>query len=367
MWNVDLPDTLYLASESSHDEKVAILNELRAAKHIAIDTETTGLTRWRCYPLYWSLAWGDKRATLHADTLPYFIEIFADPSKVWILANAKFDMHMLANVGIHLAGEWHDVQVMHAQLYEDKPHKLKFIAKHLLDWTWADFQDQFGKIGKKQSAEDILRKAERENMDLLIEYAANDAWGTLKVWEELKHQLEDAFTYSLFSDHAPYINTLWDFFYKVEMPYTRVLWKMERRGIKIDRSKFAAAKPEAEQRIKEIEKQIVKQAGFMLNINSTPQMRKYFFDVAKLKPISMSDGGKTGVRQPQVNANFLEHYKHENDVAALVLEHRKLSKLYGTYIVGLDALVDPFDRIHTSFNQDVARTGRLSSSEPNLQ
>lgn len=366
-WNIDMPATRYVQGDSGHDAIQALVNEVMAHQEVAIDTETTGLSKWADIPLYWSLAWGNSRATLRADTLPYFQDVFADARKKWILANAKYDMHILANFGHHLVGEWHDIQVMHALLYDDKPHRLKFVAQHLLGWTWADFEDTFGKIGKKQSAEEMIFRAERENFDLLVEYAANDAFGTLGCWRELKRQLEGQFTVSLFNNVAPYINTLWDYFDKVERPYTPVLWKMERRGIKVDRAKFEAARPEAEAKIRELEKAIVKEAGFMLNPKSTPQLRQYFFDKKGLKPLSMTKGGKTGVRQPQCNEPFLEYYQHEDPVAALILEHREYTKLLGTYINGLSELVDPWDRIHSNFNQDVARTGRLSSSDPNLQ
>ena len=366
-WNIDMPTTRYISGDSGHDTIQTLINEVVGHKKVALDTETTGLSKWGDIPLYWSLAWGNNRATLKADVLPYFQGVFERPDITWLFANAKFDIHMLANYGFHILGDWWDVQVMHALLYEDRPHKLKFIANHLLGWTYADFQDQFGKIGKKQSAEQLIWRAEEDDFDLLVEYAANDAWATLKAGNELQSQLEREFTFSLFNNAAPYINTLWDFFTKVEAPYTKVLWAMERRGIKVDRAKFAAARPEALAKVRQIEKAIVKEAGFMLNPKSAPQLRKYFFEIAGLKPLSMSKGGKTGVRLPQVNEAFIEYYQHENEVAHLLIEHREYTKLLSTYIDGLDDVVDPWSRIHTNFNQDVARTGRLSSSEPNLQ
>lgn len=362
-----MPDTLYVSRDSTHDQIQYLVNAIEGEKHIAIDTETTGLSKWGDVPLYWSVAWGNSRATLRADVLVHCQRAFADPSKTWILANAKFDMHMLANYGLNITGDWHDVQVMHALLYEDKPHKLKFIANHILGWTWADFEDTFGRIGKKQSAEEVIMRAERENFDLLVEYAANDAWGTLKCWESLKQTLQGEYTYSLFTNVPPYISTLWDFFERVEVPYTKALWAMERRGIKVNRAQFEAARPEAHAKIRQIERDIVREAGFMLNPKSTPQLQRYFFEIANLTPLSMTSGGKSGVRKPQCNEPFLEYYKNHDPVAALILEHREYTKLLGTYIDGLHELLDPYDRIHSNFNQDVARTGRLSSSDPNLQ
>lgn len=366
-WNVDVPTATYVDANSPSEDIERLVKSVDDADVVAIDTETTGLNSWLDVPLYWSLAWNDQRATLRADTLPYFDHVLSGkPSRTWVLANAKYDMHILANYGYHLTGHIHDVQVMHSLLYDDLPHNLKYIAKHVLGWTWADFQDSFGKIGAKQSASDVIARAERENFNLLIEYAANDAWGTLKIWEALKQHLEGEYTYSLFIDCPPYINTLWDYFTKVEAPFTPVLWKMERRGIKIDLDYFQEIKPKAEKMLVDLKKQIVKHAGFVMNPNSTAHLRKYC-EQAGLQPLGMTKGGKSGVRQMQVNAAFLQHYAAQDEVCRLVLEYRKYEKLYGTYIVGLSEIVDPNARVHSRFNQDTVRTGRLSSSNPNLQ
>lgn len=372
-WNIDLPATSYLGipGEYGHvatgDDIQTLINELKDQKFVAIDTETTGLVVWKDLPLYWSLAWGNKRATIHAGLLPYFQkEVFSNPDITWLFANAKYDAHILGNVGIDLAGKWADVQVMHALLHEDKPHRLKFIANHILGWTYGDFETQFGKIGKRQSAEDVIRRAERENFDLLVEYASNDAWATLGSFEALKQHLEQAPTHSLFSREPPFIQTLWDLFWKVEVPYTKTLWRMERHGVKVDRQRLENAEPEAEREIAQVAKEINKLADRVINPNSTPQLREWLIKERGLSPVKMTKGGKSGVRLPSIDERFLSHHDTDPGVK-LVNRYRELSKLYGTYIVGLHNLLDPRDRIHTRYNQDVARTGRLSSSDPNLQ
>ncbi len=361
-WQIDLPKTMYFGPQVGGTcpytgaQLDAVIREVTAEKYVAIDTETTGLVKWQDIPLYWSLAWGTKsRMTVHAQYLPYFLEAFKDSNKEWILANAKYDAHILANVGINLCGRLNDVQVMHALLYEDKPHRLKFIAQHILGWTWADFQDTFGKIGKKQSARDLIERAERENFDLLVEYAANDAWGTLLLYRELQQQLASSFTYSLFHDRPPYINNMWDYFDKIEVPFTRVLWKMERRGILVDVDRLDKARPEAEKEINRVGRDLTKIFGRMLNLNSPDQLRQYFIEEAGLPPLKWTKGGKSGKRQPSLDADFFEHYQYDHPAAKLVLEHREYTKLHGTYIVGLRDVCDPYGRIHSSFNQDVAR------------
>ena len=370
-WKLDLPPTLYFDYDRVQKDPYgfeAFAKEMAAQPALSLDTETTGLVSWKDVPLYWSTAWDGKRATLHANILHHFQPIFRDPRKSWVMANAKYDAHIVANVGCGLAGKFVDVQVMHSLLHEDKPHDLKFIAKHVLGWTWADFQDTFGKINKQQSPEQLIRKAEKENMNLLIEYAANDAHGTWGSFKQLRYELQLANTHSLFRQIPPYIETLWDLFSKIEVPYTKVLWKMERRGIKVNRQVLETAEPEARKEIEAIEKEIAKQVGYVMNPGSNKQLQEYFFEKQGLQPFRWTKGGKSGVRKPSVDAIVMQKFAEDGDpVAKLCMKHSELSKLHGTYIVGLHELLDPKDRIHTRFNQDVARTGRLSSSGPNLQ
>lgn len=365
-WNINLPTTEYLDLPVDAMRLQEVIREVSAQPFIAIDTETTGLVIWKDLPLYWSLAWPGKRMTLHAGLLHHFNDVFSNPNITWVFANAKYDMHILANVGVTISGKVVDVQVMHSLLYEDTSHRLKDIAKHILGWTWAGFEDQFGKIGARQSAEDVIRRAERENMSLLIEYAANDAWGTFSIFEVLRTQLEQALTHSLFRTTPPYIDTLWDLFWKIEVPYTKTLWRMERHGIKVDRARLEIAAPEAEKELLRIEQEVARIAGKVVNLKSPTQLRQLLIDERNLAPVKWTKGGKGGDRQPSVDAVFLEHYKND-PLVHLISTHREYSKLYNTYIVGLHELLDPNGRVHTRYNMDVARTGRLSSSEPNTQ
>lgn len=377
-WNIDVPPSEYFGPLPYNPKGVVsgdvhqLIHELTYVKEIAIDTETTGLSKWGAQVLYWSLAWGKRRCTLHASLLPYFRRIFSDPSKIWILANAKFDAHMLMNTGgNYLAGELHCTQVMHSLLFEGQSHRLKDMAQHLLGWRWSDFQDTFGKITKNFSPFELIRKAEAENFPLLVEYAANDAWGTLGCWLNLRERLSEAYTHSLFRNEPPYIDTLWDLFYKVEAPYTKVLWKNERNGILIDQARMASIAPIARKEIEDLERAITRDAqlGRPINPNSTNDLSEYFFDAKKYEPLKMTTGGKSGIRKASVDKGFLEYIAetYSDPVAKMLLEHRNLVKLEGTYIQGLSDLMDPNGRIHTQFNQDIARTGRLSSADPNLQ
>jgi len=377
-WNVHLPKAeWYSPSPPSQESRWGgdtsgwnwnpepLIREMMAQDVVAIDTETTGLNVMKDMPLFWSLAWGERRVCMPSSTLPYFQEVFRDRNKRWILANAKFDMHMLTNVGVSLAGDVCDVAVMHALLYEEASHKLKDMAKTILGWGWTEFKETFG---IRTTADGIIGKTlletEKNNLPLLVEYASNDAYGTLKVYEALKRELEETKTFSFYQEE---FNTMGDIFFKTEMPYTRVLWKCERQGIPINAEYLKSIEGPCQQDIDGIQRKIVSLAGSMINPNSAPQLRDYFFNHLKLRPLRYTSGGKTGVKSPSTDSDFLEHYAPTVPMAQLILDFRELEKLKGTYIEGLQSRMDQNNRIHTRFNQDVARTGRLSSADPNMQ
>lgn len=370
VWNIQVPTTEYYGPLPANPRGVvardlgALIRELQdwRTTEIAIDTETTGLVVFREQVLYWSLAWGNRRCTLHASLLPYFFHIFEDPAKTWIFANAKFDLHMLANMGCRFAGKIWCVQVMHSLLFEEMSHRLKDMAKHLLGWRWSDFQDTFGKITVNNPPLALMQKAEYENFPLLCEYAANDAWGTIGVKRDLEPRLQQALTHSLFREIPPYIETLWDLFTKIEAPYTRVLWKNERNGILMNREYLESVGPQARREIEALEIQVCKQVGWRMNLGSNDDKKRYFFDQMRYHPFRMTKGGKSGIRSASTDADSVQHFAdHYGDpVAKMMLEHSNLTKLEGTYINGISNWLDAHGRIHTRFNQDVTRTGRLS-------
>lgn len=381
-WNVQLPSSQWISPRAPHTfagmehlwkfDPEPLIREVMAQEYVAIDTETTGLNVVKDLPLYWSMSWGDKkkgeverRVAMPSETLHFFKDVFADRRKKWLFANAKYDMHILANVGIHFIGDCIDTQVMHALVYEEKSHKLKDMAQEVLGWRWTDFKETFGISEKGDGViQEALVRMEMTNIDKLAEYAANDAYGTLHLFFELRRQLEEIKTFSLYPQE---FETMADVFFKTEMPYTRVLWKCERNGIKINAPYLESIAGPAQNDLNAIEREIVKLAGRMLNPNSPKQLVQYFVNELKLKPLKWTKGGKTGVKSPSVDYDFLYHYAPECPVADLMLKYRELDKLKGTYIDGLSSKMDQHQRIHTRFNQDIARTGRLSSSDPNLQ
>lgn len=366
MWNVDLPDAEWITPDSPR--LPAIIAEVCGQKEIAIDTETTGLVVYRDIPLFWSLSWGHRRLCMPSSTLPYFSEAFKDPTKEWIFANAKFDLHMLANVGVHIAGRCLDVAVMHTFLYEEDSHALKDMAKQVLGWRWKDFFDQFKpKLradGKREEVGDMLLRAEKEDLKSLVEYASNDAFGTMQLKRKLEEELKSAYVHSLYPETY---DTLWDLFAKMEVPFTKVLWKCERNGFYVNQEYLSKIRIPVEEELDYIHRQINHLAGRVFNPRSTLDVGKYFFGQLKLQPRTYTKGGKSGVKVPSVDSGFLEHYAEEGvEMCKLMLRQRDLAKTLGTYVNGLSREQDQNGRVHTRFNQ-TPRTGRISSSSPNLQ
>lgn len=384
MWNIALPDAQYYALGDERFD--GLIRELQDQDTIAIDTETTGLKVWKDMPLFWSLAWGPhKRICLTADTLPLFHDVFRDETKRWVFANAKFDMHMLANAGVDIAGDCVDTAVMHALLYEEESHSLKDMAKQILGWRWTDFFDTFNPLmvpdptkapktlksgalsqpTRRETIQEMLLRVHRDDLPKLVDYASNDAYGTLRLYEKLREELARTNIYSLYPEWLP---TMEHLFFCTEVPFTKVLFTCERNGIYVDRPYLQNLRGPMWAEHEALKREMVQLSGDPnFNPNSTDQLRDYFFKYEGLKPLMFTKGGKSGVKNPSVDKGFLEHYEHESRMAACVLRDRKLTKLIGTYIDGADEHLDPQSRIHTRFNQDVARTGRLSSSDPNLQ
>lgn len=401
-WNIGLPPAEYFTPE--HPGLDGLIREIRDTSHTAIDTETDGLNLHKCRPYYWSLSWQsnngrDRRITMPWTTLKYFKDSFNDYDKNWVLANAKFDCHMLENIGSPLKGNLIDVSVMHALLYEEESHGLKDMARTLLGWKWTDFSDTFGSLRSKtcvcggteashNNKEGIckktgcsnfmqtnplylLRKAEKENINLLVDYAANDAYGTWHVYKKLDDELRKAVTWSLYGDTYHHIKTMRDYYYKTEMPFTRTLYICERNGMKVDKAYLEGLKPAILKELEDVRFNINSSAGMLLNPKSPDQLVEYFCVRNGIRPKKMTSGGKSGKKKPSIDEKFLEYVADDHlgtpvgKTAALVLEHNKIQKQFSTYIEKMPGRLDQDDRVHPRLNQDVARTGRLSSSDPN--
>ena len=361
-WNIDIPVAEYFDRDTPGLDK--LIREVIAAPKVALDTETTGLRKWKDVPLFWSMSWGGRRrVTLHASVMPLFREAFEDQKKYWYFANAKFDLHMVANYGCPIKGHVVDIQVMHALLHDDRPHALKSIAEEVKGWRWSDFKDTFKKT-KDQTYQDAMMAMFHNDRQRLVEYACNDAYATMEIGEELDKLLYREHTWSMYPSIYP---TLGEVFWKTEMPFTRVLWKMERRGILLDQERAAKSREPIEKRMVEIEKRVAQLKGASFNLGSRTDMMRALLEEEGLRPLGYTKGGKSGKRSPKMDEEFYMAYRGQSELAGLKYEYESIRKVKSTFIDGLIAEADNDSRIHTSFTQDTARTGRLSSKEPALQ
>jgi len=324
---------------------------------LALDTETTGLSITNDFPLYWSLSDGIDRWCLDATLLldGTFDDIFEDPERVWVFANAKYDMHMLANYACPLLrGQKYDIVGMSASINENGLHGLKAQSKRELGIPMADFKSVI-KVRRNSDIPFLLMNP--ENYEVVSDYASLDAYVTWLLSE--KHQKE-----MVNIDYGGGLSA-WDYFKAIEVPFTDCLWRIERRGMLVDRDAVESLRPEFEEMREYARAQVYRSAGRPLNINSGAQMSAIFFDEMNLKPLKYTNGGA-----PSLNKEVLKAYaKSGVRLAQHVLDFRQFDKYLGTYINGFfsDEMLSFDGRVHTTFNQFKTATGRLSSSDPNMQ
>jgi DNA polymerase-1 len=332
------------------------LEELRRQPKICVDTETTSLDPLRAELVGLSFAWkaGEAyylpvrgpmgaRVLDPAATLAALTPILGDPDIEKVGQNLKYDMLALARAGVEVAGPVTDTMILSYLLESgERNHSLDQLSQRLLGHEMIPITALIGK-GKNQLRMDQVDVAK------VAEYAGEDADATWRIEEIL----------------APRVRAegLWDLYADLERPLISVLARMERTGIAVDVGRLNQLSTEFADRMATIEAEIYQSAGRTFNINSGPQLRQFLFDELKLPSIQKTPKGEQSTAQEVLEELALKH-----PLPALILRHRQLGKLKSTYLDALPVLVHPEDgRIHASFNQGVAATGRLSSSDPNLQ
>lgn len=325
----------------------------------AIDTETTGLDINGDCVIVWSICFEPgSRYCLSADLLPVFEPLFSDPKRSWWFTNAKFDHHMLANSGINFQGKAYCTLPADWLLDDTKAgmYRLKQSIRRHFNINMMNFKDVFPRKRDETIADVLMRayKPESPDWEKAIDYASSDAWHTFKLGNHLEHELG--------------LESLWKYVETIYMPMTEVLWNMERRGIMMDPRAMAALRRPLTAKLGELERQFTAESGRVLNFNSTPQLRDFFFGELGREPRRWTSGGKSGNRKPSLGEEQLKEWEEGGDILAkCVRERRKVAKLISTYIDGLSKWLDGRLRIHTTFNQHRTATGRLSSSDPALQ
>ena len=371
MWNV-IPPAEWIETDQQLAEMGQYLVNSGMENGIAYDTETTGLDIATDIPLMLSFSDGFRRFAMEAKWLHSgWVKdgILQNKQLTKIGTNTKFDMHMSANAGVELLGPIEDTIPMSWLHNENRfGHGLKDTAKDYCGIKMVEFKEVFPmrKASKTVQAEtpgEAIRRvlADPEGRAKAIEYSGLDAYASHRVRSYLKDRLRaETIRQGGYS--------LWDHYQNWEVPFTTVLWNMERRGFTICTGHLRTQMGPMEKAMLEIEGEIAKAAGWVVNINSTKQLRKLLFDQLGYEPVKYTDGGTTGNKQPSTDEEVLDTLAMRGcPVSKLIREHRKISKIYGTYIEGLLGWVDKDLRIHTTLNQAGTVTGRLASRDPNLQ
>lgn len=273
-----------------------------------------------------------------------FKSIFEDGKILKIGQNLKYDIIVISNYGIDVKGEYFDTMVAHYLIQPELRHNLDYLSELYLGYQKVHTEELIGKKGKNQ------RSMRQVPVDLLKEYAGEDADMTWQLKGILDKELEKGGLQKLFSE--------------IEMPLLKVLADMERAGVNIDTDALNRYAVDLREQIIDLEEGILAQAGEEFNVSSPKQLGVILFEKLKLDPKAK----KTKTKQYSTNEEVLVRLKHKHPIVENILEFRGLKKLLSTYVEALPKLINPkTGKIHTSFNQTVAATGRLSSNNPNLQ
>jgi DNA polymerase-1 len=336
------------------EEKIReLLSLLENAAYFCFDTETTSLNAADAELVGFSFSVVPHRAYYlpfseerekAAELAERFRHILESRDKVKIGQNIKYDLAVLENYGIELREPFFDTMLAHYLLETESRHNMDAMSEAYLGYSPVPISTL---IGKKGSGQLSMRQVDIEKVK---EYAAEDADITLQLYQIFSPKLEEKKAKEVFE--------------RIEMPLIPVLALMERTGIQVDRSFLEAYSRELEQESVLVEKEIYRLAGVSFNIASPKQLGEVLFDVMKLN----AKAKKTKTGQYQTGEEVLSALAMEHEIARKIIEYRQLNKLKSTYVDALPELIHPVTgRVHTSFNQAVAATGRLSSQNPNLQ
>ena len=334
-------------------KRADLVSKLFMQKSFCFDTETTGLDMFLSDLVGMSFCFKEGEAyyvslpvdkTEATEVLREFKVVFESEHIEKIGQNIKFDLLMLAQYGIQLKGKFFDTMIAHYLVQPELRHGMDYLAEIYLKYRTIHYEDVVGAKGKNQID---IRFAD---LDLLCNYAAEDADVTFRLKQILEKELKE--------------NALENLFYEIEMPLLKVLAIMERTGVRIDSEALRQSSEILTQDMLLLEKEIHGIAGFEFNVSSPAQVGEVLFDRLKLD----DKAKKTKTGQYSTAEDVLEKIRSKHPIIGKILDYRGLKKLLSTYIDSLPLLISPVSgKVHTSYNQTVAATGRLSSTNPNLQ
>lgn len=320
---------------------------------VSFDTETTSLNAIDAELVGLSFSFAEKEAYYVAipkerEQAERFVNIFKDfyenTKIVKVGQNVKYDMEVLRNYGIEVQAPLWDTMIAHYLINPGRENNMDSMAETLLNYQTKHIEELIGPKGARQkSMRDVP-------LDKICEYAAEDADITLRLKNVLEPKLKESGAV--------------DLFYNIEMPLVPVLVDMELEGVTLDTKELDKVRVTFNERMLDLEHEIYELAGESFNISSPRQVGDILFN--KLQLVEKAKKTKTG--QYQTSEEVLQSMASKHPIVEKILQYRGLKKLIGTYVDALPKLINPrTGRIHTSFNQCVTTTGRLSSSDPNLQ
>ena len=335
----------------SAEELAEVVKTVATYSEFCFDTETTGLDLFNDRIVGLSLAVEPHQAwyvPFYEETKAHYVAIlkplFESETVAKIGQNIKFDYMVLHRLGIEVKGRLYDTMILHYLLDPESRHNMNVLAERYLNYRPIEIESLIGR-GQKQLTMDLV------GVERVLEYAAEDADITLQLKLKLYPEVVE--------------RGLAQLYHEVEEPMIRVLADIELAGVKINTEDLADYAVELNQKLAELEAEVRREADEpSLNINSTRQLGEVLFGKMRI-----TDKPKmTKTKQFCTDEEYLQGFAAEHRIVALVLEYRGVKKLLSTYVEALPQLVNrATGRIHTSFNQAVTATGRLSSTNPNLQ
>lgn len=334
-------------------EAVELYDFLRTKKNLSLDTETTSTNAIEAELVGLSFAVTENEAYYVAipanrqEALEYvdiFKPLYEDPEILKIGQNIKYDYMVLRNYGVDLQGRMFDTMLAHYVIQPELQHNMDYMAETLLNYQTVHIEELIGPKGKNQKNMRDLSPQE------VYEYAAEDADITLRLKNVLEPHLKEVGAERLF----------WD----IEMPLVKVLADMELNGVRLDTQQLKLTQQTFTERMNAYERHAYEEAGETFNIASPKQVGDILF--GKMQLLEKPKRTKTG--QYVTSEEVLQQLRGKAPIVDDILNYRGMKKLLGTYVEALPKLINKrTGHIHTSFNQAITATGRLSSSDPNLQ
>ena len=350
--NLDDSKSIYQIVESFEELKL-LVDKMMEQEIVAFDTETEGLNALETNIVGISFSWQkgvgyylpiENNKSVYEKSFEILKPFFESTKIIKVGHNIKFDIQVLLKYNVKVSSPIYDTMVAHYLINPDMRHNLDTLSESYLNYSPISIESLIGKKGKNQiSMRDV-------SIDKIKNYAGEDADITLRLKGIFDKEIE--------------VNNLSKIFYDIEIPMINVLSEMEAEGIKIDTSYLKKLDKEFEDDLEKLKKEIFKKCGEEFNLNSPKQLGEILFD--KLKLVSKPKKTKTG--QYSTSEEVLSSLANDHRIIENILEWRSLDKLQNTYVKSLPNEVSNLtNRVHSSFNQTVTATGRLSSNNPNLQ